>query len=434
MRLSRFEWDGRDPGALAAELRALQPPLEQVSDEVATIIADVAERGDAAVLELDRRFTGVSRTSPLVPPKLVDGALELVPELTEALRYAAGEIRRVAEAEAAAEGESESEGAAGQRVSMRSVPVSAAGAYVPGGRASYPSSAMMCCIPARAAGVERVAVSSPPGPDGDPDRLVLAACALAGADDVYAMGGVQAIAALALGTETVQPVDVIVGPGNRYVQEAKRQLFGRVGIEGIAGPSELMVALGVGANLRWAALDLCAQVEHGPDGLAVATATEDRVLGELEAQVRDIADAPDSTVSDGPIALVAVPSLAAAVDLANALAPEHLQLAFDDAEELAGGVETAGCVLVGPAAGTAFGDFAAGSNHVLPTGGAGRFSGPLGPRAFRRRIATVRISPQAARELAPSAATLARAEGFPLHAESAEVRGRSAGEAEERPD
>jgi histidinol dehydrogenase len=214
---------------------------------------------------------------------------------------------------------------------------------------------------------------------------------------------------------------VIAGPGNRYVQEAKRQLAGEVGIDGIAGPSELMVIAGDTANADWIALDLCAQAEHGPDGLLVATAVESVILDAIQASVEDIA-AKRGIADDAVLALVAVPETEAGVTLANAIAPEHLEVLTEDAELLADRVTTAGCVFVGELSATAFGDYAAGSNHVLPTGGAGRFQGPLGPGAFRRRIATVEITQDAARELAPTVATLARAEGFPLHAESAEAR------------
>ncbi|MDP9188575.1 MAG: histidinol dehydrogenase, partial [Actinomycetota bacterium] len=289
----------------------------------------------------------------------------------------------------------------------------------PGGTASYPSSALMCCVPAKVAGVERVAVATPPGADGRVDPTILAAAAIAGADVVYATGGAQAIAALALGTETVAPVDLIVGPGNRYVQEAKRQLNGRVGIDGIAGPSELMVIFDAGAELRWLALDLCAQGEHGDDGLLVAASADLEALDELERLVSELA-AERESVAEPALALVEAPSVEAAVELANSLAPEHLQLACE--RDLSAEVRTAGCVFVGRESGTAFGDYAAGSNHVLPTGGAGRFTGPLGPTVFRRRIATVNVTQDAARELAPAVATLARVEGFPVHAESVEAR------------
>jgi histidinol dehydrogenase len=305
---------------------------------------------------------------------------------------------------------------------LRSAPVAAAGAYVPGGKASYPSSALMCVVPAKVAGVERVVVATPSGDAGRVDPVVLAACSIAGADEVYALGGVQAVAALALGTESIDPVDVVVGPGNRYVQEAKRQVVGlMVGIDGIAGPSELMVVCDSSAEVGWLARDLCAQAEHADDGLLVAASPDADLLAELERAVLNAADRLPS-VADAPLALVTAPSLGAAVDLANVIAPEHLELACQSADVLAATVRTAGCVFIGNLGATAFGDYAAGSNHVLPTGGAGRFTGPLSPSAFRRRVATVEITQAAAAELAPTVATLARAEGFPVHAESAEAR------------
>jgi histidinol dehydrogenase len=280
----------------------------------------------------------------------------------------------------------------------------------------------MGCIPAKTAGVQRVVVATPPGGGqqllGDP---ILATAAIGGADEIYPLGGAQAIAALAIGTELIQPVDVIAGPGNRYVQEAKRQLAGEVGIDGIAGPSELMVIAGDTAKADWIALDLCAQAEHGSEGLLIAAAVETVILDAIEEAVERVAG-EHGIAADAPLALVAVPDTVAAVQLANAIAPEHLELVTEDATLLAEGVRTAGCVFVGPDAATAFGDYAAGSNHVLPTGGAGRFQGPLGPETFRRRISTVELTREAARELAPAVATLARAEGFPLHAESAEAR------------
>src|SRR4029077_12112764 len=228
-------------------------------------------------------------------------------------------------------------------------------------------------------------------------------------------------AALALGTDTIEPVDVIAGPGNRYVQEAKRQLAGEVGIDGIAGPSELMVIAGDTANADWMALDLCAQAEHGPDGLLMAAAVETVILHALQGGVVRIAE-ESGIDEDAALALVAIPETEAGVTLANAIAPEHLEILTEDGEPLTQRVTTAGCVFVGESTATAFGDYAAGSNHVLPTGGAGRFQGPLGPGAFRRRISTVEMTQDAARELAPTVATLARAEGFPLHAESVEAR------------
>jgi histidinol dehydrogenase len=279
----------------------------------------------------------------------------------------------------------------------------------------------MCAIPARVAGVERVALVSPPGPDGKLHPLVLAAAALCGVEEIYAMGGAQAIFALAYGTETIASVDVIAGPGNAWVREAKRAVYGQVGIDSLAGPSELMLVAGHDTDPEWAALDLCAQAEHGPDSPLLAVAVEEQVLDAIAAAT-EAAAAERPGVADAPLALVQVPELETAIDLANAYAPEHLELLEEDAALFAERVRTAGCVFVGRRAATAFGDYVAGSNHVLPTGGAGRFSGPLGPGAFRRRIANVEIPAEAAAALAPHVDTLARAEGFPVHGESAMIR------------
>ena len=423
MRIKSFDWDGRDVRALAAEIRDLQPTLGEVSGTVAEIIDKVRSDGDRAVAEIEAQVGG-GRLQP--GGARVDGevirtaASRLDPQLVAALEQAAVNIRAVAEAQLVDPRQATM--GHGQSIELREVPVGAAGIYAPGGTAAYPSTVLMGCIPAKVAGVERVALATPGG-DGDPpvSDVVLAAAALAEVDEVFAIGGAQAIAALALGTETVAPVDVIAGPGNRYVQEAKRQLTGEVRIDGIAGPSELMVIAGDTAKTEWIALDLCAQAEHGSDGLLVAAAVETVILDAIADEVTRVA-AENGIAEDAALALVAVPDTVAAIELANAIAPEHLELVTEDATLLADRVRTAGCVFVGPHAATAFGDYAAGSNHVLPTGGAGRFQGPLGPGSFRRRISTVTVPQGAARELAPTVATLARAEGFPLHAESVEAR------------
>jgi histidinol dehydrogenase len=423
MRIESFDWDGSDAAGLASQIRGLQPALGEVADTVSEIIAAVRDRGDEAVAELEARFGAGSvqpHTLP-IPIAEVRTALErLDAETREALETAAANIRAVADSQLA--GDERTKVEQGGTVEVREVPVGSAAVYAPGGGASYPSTVLMGCIPAKTAGVPRVVLASPAGGDGQPlPDAVLAAAAIGGADEVYPLGGAQAIAALAIGTELIDPVDVIAGPGNRYVQEAKRQLVGEVGIDGIAGPSELMVIAGDTAKASWLALDLCAQAEHGSDGLLVAAAVETVILDAIEEAARDVAGR-HGIAEDVPLALVAVPDTVAAVQLANAIAPEHLELVTEDAALLAEGVRTAGCVFVGPHSATAFGDYAAGSNHVLPTGGAGRFQGPLGPGAFRRRIATVDLPQGAARELAPTVATLARAEGFPLHAESVEAR------------
>jgi len=235
------------------------------------------------------------------------------------------------------------------------------------------------------------------------------------------MGGAQAIFALAWGTETIPGVDVIAGPGNAWVREAKAKVSGVVAIDSLAGPSELMVLLDPSANTKWAALDLCAQAEHGSEASLVAVATDESIL-DLVAAEAERAAASRSGVADAPLALVRVPALADAVDFANAFAPEHLQLLMANWETVAEQVTTAGCVFGGNHSATAFGDYVAGSNHVLPTGGAGRFSGPLGPGIFRRKISTVEVSAEAAAKLAPHVDVIAKAEGFPVHGESAMIR------------
>jgi histidinol dehydrogenase len=423
MRLERFDWDGGDPIALAKQIRALQPALGGVREPVARIIEEVRRGGDEAVAAIEARL-GASEIPPdslRVSDDAIGAARErLEPDLLAALETAAANIRAVAEAQLAKDRTVRLE--QGQSVELREIPVSSAGIYAPGGTAAYPSSVLMGCIPASAAGVARIALATPPGPGPQPvSDVILAAAAIGGATEVHAIGGAQAIAALALGTERIEPVDVIAGPGNRYVQEAKRQLVGEVGIDGIAGPSELMVIAGDTANAGWIGLDLCSQAEHGADGLLVAAAVETVILDRIARSVEEIAES-HGIAADASLALVAVPDTEAGVLLANALAPEHLEILTEDAELLAGTVTSAGCVFIGENGATAFGDYAAGSNHVLPTGGAGRFQGPLGPAAFRRRIATVELTAEAARELAPVVATLARAEGFPLHADSVEAR------------
>jgi histidinol dehydrogenase len=273
---------------------------------------------------------------------------------------------------------------------------------------------------ARVAGVERIAVCAPPGPDGEVNSVVLGACRLAGASVVYRMGGAQAIAALAYGTETVESVDVIVGPGNLYVQEAKRQVFGRVGIDGFAGPSDLFVIAGADADPEPIALDLLAQTEHGAGSLVVAASPAPDVLDQLQLRLATEAD------TGAVVRLVDVPNFEAALGLAEAFAPEHLQLVGEGAHELAPRTSRAGCVFVGAAAGTAFGDYIAGSNHILPTGGAARFASGLSVAHFRRRFTEVRVGDDAG-ELARAAAPIARAEGFELHARSMEARIRDNG-------
>ncbi|HWO17090.1 MAG TPA: histidinol dehydrogenase, partial [Solirubrobacterales bacterium] len=420
MRTRRFEWGGAATTASAIREWAAEstPPVD-----VGAIEREVREGGDEALRRLTARFDATERAPESL--RVATGEAEralaaLDPALREAMDVAATNIRAVAEAQIDPV-QRFVPLSQGQSIAVREVPVGAAGVYVPGGRAAYPSSVLMCCIPALVAGVERIALASPPGPNGDVNPLVLAAAALCGVEEIYAMGGAQAIFALAYGTETIDPVDVIAGPGNAWVREAKRAVYGQVGIDSLAGPSELMVVAGHDVDPEWAALDLCAQAEHGAEGPLVAVAVEKAVLDAVEeATGSAAAELPE--VGEAPLALVQVPDLADAIDLANAFAPEHLQLMEEDAALLADRATTAGCVFAGRYSATAFGDYVAGSNHVLPTGGAGRFSGPLGPAVFRRRISTVKVSAEAAAKLAPHVDTIARAEGFPVHGESAMIR------------
>jgi histidinol dehydrogenase len=420
MRVERRDWDGADPRALASELRGSLPPASETIGVVAEIIAEVRNGGEEALASIEGRY-GEWSHAPFTEPeeRVRTAASRLDPQVTQALETAADNIRRVAEAQLG--DPLEVELSQGQAVALREVPVGSAGIYAPGGVAAYPSTVLMGCIPAKVAGVSRVALATPLGSDEGVPDVVLAAAAIGGADEVHAMSGAQAIAALALGTERVEPVDVIAGPGNRFVQEAKRQLYGEVGIDGIAGPSELMAIAGDTANPEWVALDICAQAEHGGDGLLVVVAVESAILDRIEERILALA-AERGIAADSAVTLVAAPDTEAGISLAEALAPEHLEVLTEDAELLARNVTTAGCVFAGELGATAFGDYAAGSNHILPTGGAGRFQGPVGPGVFRRRIPTVKVTQAAARGLAPTVATLARAEGFPLHAESAEAR------------
>jgi histidinol dehydrogenase len=384
-------------------------------------VAEVRDGGDAALRRLTARFDPGEVAGDLVVPldELERAVVTLEPDVLRGLRVAIANVRAVAEAQL--HDPVEVDLPDGQRVVYDEVPVRRAAAYVPGGRAPYPSTVVMCAVVAGVAGVDELAVCAPPGPEGRAHPTILAACHLCGVTEVYRAGGAQAIAALAYGTETIAPVDVIVGPGNAWVQEAKRQVSGVVGIDGINGPSELVVVATDGADPGLLALDLMAQAEHGPDSLVAAISPDPELLRGIREVVESLAPAR-ATVTDAPLALVEATDAAAAVALADAIAPEHVELAGAEAEELAGTIRAAGCVYVGRDGATAFGDYVAGSNHVLPTGGAARFASGLGVASFRRRMARVSFPPGAAARLAPAGAALARAEGFPVHGESMERR------------
>ncbi len=409
-----------DPVALARELRELIPAPESVRDQVAEIIARVRTSGDDALRFYTREFdTGGSTPSALrVPDAELDTALARLDRFVRAgLELAIENVTRVARASLHEDRTIDFDG---HQIAVREVPVDRAAVYVPGGRAPYPSTVVMGVATASVAGVSEIAVCAPPGADGEVNSAVLGACRLAGASAVYRMGGAQAIAALAFGTETVAPVDVIVGPGNLYVQEAKRQVFGEVGIDGFAGPSDLVVLAAADADAESVALDLLAQAEHGAGSIVVAISDSGELIDALEQR---IAGQPDT---EAVTRLVHVSELDHGLAIAEAFAPEHLQLVGAGAEAFAPRVRHAGCLFVGPASGTAFGDYIAGSNHVLPTNGAARFASALSPVHFRRRFNEVRIASDAP-ALARAAAPVARAEGFEVHARSMEARIRENG-------
>lgn len=410
------------PDASAADVRALTPDPRDVEDDVRAIVEEVRAGGDGALARLTERLDGVSvdPSDLRVPREDADAALAALDgDIRAGLETAFANVRAVAEAQLRSA--TEVDLPQGQRVEIAELPVRRIGGYVPTGRAAYPSSLVMVTATARAAGVEEIAVCAAPGEGGQMHPLILAACALCGVDEIYRVGGAQAIAALAYGTESVRPVDVIAGPGNAWVQEAKRQVVGRVGIDGIAGPSELVVVADGGQDAEPLALDLMAQAEHGPDSLVAIVSPDEALLAGVRDAIDRLAPARPS-VTDAPLAVLKADSAEAAVRLADEIAPEHLQLVGAEVEGLAGGVRAAGCLFVGPAAATAFGDYVAGSNHVLPTGGAARFQSALSPATFRRRMARVSFPGAAAARLAAKGAPLARAEGFPVHAESMERR------------
>ncbi len=400
---------------VAAGLRPA--PAEGPGESVSATLADVRARGDAAVVDAIRTFDapGFARdTARVDPAALAAAAAALDPRLRDAILFAADQVRQVAQA--GLPRPSRAGLPTGQVVDVTVVPVAAAGVYAPGGRAAYPSSLIMGVVPAQVAGVERIVVASPPGEDGLPHRVVMAAAALLGIDEMIAVGGAAAIAAMAYGTQTVDPVDVITGPGNPWVQEAKRQVFGLVGIDSVAGPSELVVLADDSADPHAIAADLLAQAEHGPDSPSILAAWQPGVADAVQAALA-AAEAPVGTIT-----IVDCPSQEDAIVLAEAFAPEHLQLSLSDPGAIAPRITRSGCVFLGPLGATAFGDYVAGSNHILPTGGAARHASAVGPATYMRRMALVDIPQGAVDALTPHLAALADAEGFPEHRRSAEIR------------
>ena len=420
-----------DPGFAKAFKRLVNDRRESDEDvarDVARILADVRNRGDAVLAELTQRYDGHKLAEDsdwrITAEECRHAYDELKPDLRAALELAAQRIRTFHEAQKPANRDTTDE--AGVRLGAIWRPVDAAGLYVPGGRAAYPSSLLMNAIPAKVAGVERLVVVTPT-PKGVVNPLVLAAAHIAGVDEIWRVGGAHAVAALAYGTERIRPVDVITGPGNAWVAEAKRQLFGVVGIDMVAGPSEILVIADAKNNPEWIAADLLSQAEHDPvaqsilitDDALFADTVADRVGVEL-AMLPTARVAAESWNIHGVI--IEVASLDEAPALANALAAEHVQLAVDDPQRLMDQIRHAGSIFLGRLTPEAVGDYVAGPNHVLPTGRRARFASGLSVLDFMKRTSFIQLDEAALQAIGPAAIALADAEGLPAHARSIEVR------------
>ena len=411
----------------AAFLETKREVSDDVDQTVRDIIADVRSRGDEALIDYTKRFdrNSLSAETLRIGEAEFDAALAAAdPETVKALELARDRISAHHRRQLPADDRYAD--ALGVELGSRWTPVESVGLYVPGGTASYPSSVLMNAVPAQVAGVERV-VMTVPTPDGVLNPLVLVAARLAGVSEVYRLGGAQAIAALAYGTRTVRPVAKIVGPGNAYVAAAKRQVFGKVGIDMVAGPSEVLVVADGDNDPEWIAADLLAQAEHDTaaqsilitDDAAFAAAVEAAVAGQLRQLTRG-ETAAASWRDFG--AIILVPSLERAVALADRIAPEHLELAFDDAEAFAARVRNAGAIFIGRFTPEVIGDYVGGSNHVLPTARSARFSSGLSVLDFVKRTSILKLGPEQLRALAPAAIALAEAEGLGAHARSVAIR------------
>jgi len=399
-----------------------------VQDSVASILSDIKTRGDDAVVEwtnkLDRLEAGSIEALEISQEELKN-SFDLIPaEQAEALQKAADRIRRYHEKQKQDSWQYTDEDGSvfGQKVT----PIDRVGMYVPGGKASYPSTVLMDAIPARVAGVREIIVTLPT-PDGGKNPLVLAALALAGVDRVFAVGGVQAVGALAYGTKTIPRVDKIVGPGNIYVATAKRAVFGQVGIDMVAGPSEILVICDGKTNPDWIAMDLFSQAEHDEDAQSILVSTDadfiDAVRGSIEKLLPDMPRSDIITASlESRGVFISVADMKEAAEVCNQIAPEHVELSVQDPETLMADIRHAGAIFLGRYTSESLGDYCAGPSHVLPTSGTARFSSALGVYDFQKRSSIINCSDAAARELARTASVLANAEGLIAHARAAELR------------
>ena len=411
----------------SAMLAAKREDSADVGEVVAGIIADVRARGDAALVELTNRLDRTDLTAGTLCFRRdeIDAACARVaPDDRAALELAADRIRAYHDRQIPDDAMWTDE--TGARLGWRWTPVSAAGLYVPGGQASYPSSVLMNAIPARVAGVQRLVVCVPT-PDGEINPLVLLACRIAGVDEIWRIGGAQAIAAMAYGTATMTPVDKITGPGNAYVAAAKRQVFGRVGIDSIAGPSEVLVIAEGAQNPEWLALDLLAQAEHDADAQAILMTPDRDLARAVAAEVDRILPTLPRALTAGASwrdhgTIIVTRDLAEAARLSDRIAPEHLELCVDNPDQMAGMVRHAGAIFLGGWTPEAAGDYVTGPNHVLPTARSARFSSGLSVLDFLKRTTLSRLDPGSLAAIGPAAARLAMSEGLSAHARSVEAR------------
>ncbi|SIT06636.1 histidinol dehydrogenase [Insolitispirillum peregrinum] len=416
------------PQQFAALLSAKRETDADVNATVAAILAEVRARGDEAVVDYTRtydRLPSLTVETMRLSRETIDGAADTVPaELMEALRAAAGRIRSYHQRQMPESYDYVDE--AGVRLGSRWLAVEAAGLYVPGGTAAYPSSVLMNAIPAKVAGVERL-VMVVPTPDGKLNPLVMAAAREAGVDEIYRIGGAQAVAALAYGTATIAPVDKIVGPGNAWVAAAKRQVYGTVGIDMIAGPSEILVVADKDNDPSWIAMDLLSQAEHDTAAQSILV-TDDAAFGEavkqaVEAHLQVLPRADIARQSwDVHGAVIVVDDLAEAVAIVDRVAPEHLELAVADPDALANKIRNAGAIFLGRYTPEAVGDYVGGPNHVLPTARSARFSSGLGVLDFMKRTSLLGCTAESLRAIGGAAVALANAEGLQAHGQSVALR------------
>jgi len=416
----------------AQKLRALLAFDASQDDDIERVVADVLKdvrhRGDDALLEYTRRFDRVAAPSVAaleIPRGELQNALQALPAAQrEALEQAAGRVRAYHQRQRA-ESWSYTE-ADGTVLGQQITPLDRVGLYVPGGKAAYPSSVLMNAIPAKVAGVREVVMVTPT-PDGARNPIVLAAAAIAGVDRAWALGGAQAVGALAYGTQTIAPVDKIVGPGNAYVAAAKRRVFGTVGIDMVAGPSEILIICDGSTPADWIAMDLFSQAEHDELAQAILLCPDAAYLDEVEAAIaRLLPGMPRAGIIAASLAnrgaLILVDDLEQACAIANDIAPEHLEISTEDAGRWAGLIRHAGAIFLGRYSSESLGDYCAGPNHVLPTARTARFSSPLGVYDFQKRSSLIQVSRQGAQALGRIAATLAHGEGLQAHAGSAQYR------------